>query len=85
MTDSPLWQTLLKSVLDTEEIEISCEECYNLLDMYADMLIDGADPDEIMPTVQQHLKQCNCCIGELEAMMIMLREAAAQQDDLPSI
>lgn len=71
-----LWQILLESALDTEEYEISCLECFNLLDQYADMLLDGADPNDIMPTVRQHLKHCPTCTHEFEALMTMLQEAA---------
>ena len=74
MSDS-LWQTLLKSALETEEYEISCEECFDVLDLYTDLILEGTDPDEIMPLVAQHLKQCNCCINELEAMMVMIQDA----------
>jgi len=70
-----LWQTLLKSALETEDFEIDCEECYNVLDMYADLILEGADPAEIMPLVTQHLKQCNCCTNELEAMVVMIQDA----------
>ena len=78
-----LWQTLLKSALETEEYEISCEECFNLLDLYADLILDGTTPSEIMPMVKQHLKQCNCCVNELEAMMIMIQEAAKDANISP--
>ncbi len=81
MSDSPLWQALLKAALETEEYEIGCKECFDLLDMYADQLLDGANPAELLPTVKQHLKQCNCCDRELEALMVMLKDAAAQPDE----
>jgi hypothetical protein len=79
--NNPAWQTLLKSVLETEEIEIDCQECYELLDSYAELLLTSAEPAQIMPAVEQHLKQCNCCLHELEALMIMLQEAAAKDKD----
>lgn len=80
MGDSPLWRALLKSALETEEYEITCEECFDVLDMYADLVIEGTEPAEIMPHVKQHLKHCHCCESELEALMIMLQEAAQQQE-----
>ena len=72
MSDSPLWRTLLKSALETEEYEITCEECFDILDMYADLVLEGTDPAEIMPQVKQQ--------SELEALMLMIQDAAAQQD-----
>ena len=80
-----LWQTLLKSALETEEYEITCEECFDVLDLYADLILDGADPSEIMPLVEQHLHQCNCCARELEAMMVMIQEAAKNVDKPASV
>ena len=77
MTDSK-WQTLLQSALETEDYEIACEECFELLDCYAELLIARENPDQLMPTVKQHLNQCNCCAGELEALMIMLEEIVAK-------
>ena len=70
-----LWLTLLKSALATEDYEISCEECFDVLDLYTDLILEGTDPDEILPLVTQHLKQCNCCTNELEAMMVMIQDA----------
>ena len=74
-----LWQLLLQSALETEEIEISCLECWNLLDQYADLILDGAEPDEIMPAVRQHLKNCPTCTHEFETLMLMIQEAAKSQ------
>jgi hypothetical protein len=75
------WQVLLKSAFETEEVEIGCEECHEVLDMYADLLLDsGANPTSVMPAVEQHLKQCRCCAGELEALMIMLDQVIGQSD-----
>jgi hypothetical protein len=83
MADS-VWQTLLKSVLETEEIEIDCQDCYELLDSYAELLLAGNDPVDLMPAVKQHLKQCNCCHHELEALIIMLQEVAGQDTSSPA-
>ena len=71
-----LWRVLLQSALETEEYEISCVECFNLLDQYADLILDGTDPSEIMPTVRQHLKHCPTCTDEFETLMRMIQEAA---------
>jgi hypothetical protein len=74
------WKKLLESALATEEYEIGCEECYDVLDLYVDLLMEHADPTEVMPTVKQHLNQCKCCARELEAILIMLDEAVPRDD-----
>jgi hypothetical protein len=73
------WQTLLKSALETEDYEIDCQECYELLDLYAEIILSEGNPDDIMGMVSQHLKQCNCCSYEFEALMIMIQQAAEKE------
>lgn len=68
------WQMLLKSALETEEVEIGCEDCHEVLDMYAELLLENSDPAKAMPAVEQHLKQCKCCVGELEALLVMINQ-----------
>lgn len=67
---------LLSAVLATEEIEITCQECYDVLDSYAEQLLEGIDPEAQTPGVTQHLKQCFCCEHQFDALMVMLQEAA---------
>lgn len=74
---NPQIHQLLKFIVETEDCEISCNECYDLLDSYAEILFNGEDPDQLMPNVKQHLKHCFCCEHELEALMVMLKEIAA--------
>ncbi len=74
-----LWQLLLQSALETKEYEINCVECFNLLDQYADMIMDGADPDQIMPAVRQHLKHCPTCTHEFETLVFLIQQAAKGQ------
>jgi hypothetical protein len=74
-----LWQSLLQAALTTEEYEISCLECFDLLDHYADLIIAGADLYEIMPAVRQHLNNCPTCTDEFETLMFMLQEAVKSQ------
>jgi hypothetical protein len=73
-----LWQVLLQAALETSEVEITCMDCFNLLDQYADLLLDGTDPQDIMPSVRQHLHNCPICTQEFETLLLMLREAAQQ-------
>ncbi len=77
------WQTLLKEALETEEFEIGCEDCHEVLDMYADLLLEHGNPTEVMPAVEQHLKHCCCCAGELEALLIMLNQVVGQANTKP--
>jgi hypothetical protein len=68
----PLWQTLIKSALETEEVEISCQECYELLDEYADLLIAGAAPCQVLTLVKQHLRHCPDCTDLFECLIAII-------------
>jgi len=78
MIEKP-WHILLQSALATEAYEINCMECFDLLDQYAEFILEGGNPAEIMPTVRLHLDHCNCCTHEFEALMVILQEAARDQ------
>ncbi|RME97982.1 MAG: hypothetical protein D6768_18430 [Chloroflexi bacterium] len=77
MKTASLWRALLKNVLETEDDEITCQECFGVLDFYAEMLAQGGNPAVLLPKVKQHLRQCVSCNEQLEAVMVMLREASA--------
>lgn len=67
-----MWQTLLKSALETQENEISCSECYDQLDEYADMLMAGTPPTEVMELVKLHLKHCPGCTTVFEGLLTII-------------
>ncbi len=74
-------KTLLKVVNSlgmTKQVEIGCEDCFNEVDQFVEMLRSGGEPDKIMPLVQDHLNTCACCKEELEALISAL-EAANQE------
>lgn len=58
----------------TERDEISCDECFELLDEYAEAVHRGEEPAEIMPKVEAHLELCKDCGEEFEALVRALEE-----------
>lgn len=59
----PLWQILV-SLADPYS-QLTCDECFAVLDYYADQLEAGADPDELRKVVAQHLARCSECYVEM--------------------
>ena len=76
MMSKPKWQALLKSALDDQEPVLSCHECYTMMDQYADMLMDGVDPAEVMGLVKQHLDECPGCDEVFETLLTMIQGTA---------
>jgi hypothetical protein len=63
---------MLTQLMKTQELELDCEEVFDVLDLYAEAAARGEDPKDILPKVKQHLELCPCCEEELEAMLRVL-------------
>ena len=73
----------LQNIYRTQDEEISCTECFDLVSHYVDLEISGRDAAAELPQMKQHLHQCRACREEYEALrdLIKLEEA----DDAPSM
>ncbi|MBK8050748.1 MAG: hypothetical protein IPK16_28755 [Anaerolineales bacterium] len=59
----------LSMVAQTQAQELSCDEVYALLDIFADRVKRGEDAAALMPLVHQHLAMCPDCREEFEALL----------------
>jgi predicted anti-sigma-YlaC factor YlaD len=63
----------MSELLGPREPEIGCDECFELIDEYVDLELEGADAHARVPGMAAHLKGCPACREEYES----LRELAA--------
>lgn len=76
--DMPLeFQKLIQMIDNTQETELSCEDVYQLLDQYADLIQQSKNAPELMPLVEHHIKICPDCREEFEALLRILQSAPA--------
>lgn len=69
-------ETLKKMILfltNTHGHEISCDECFDEIDRFAEIELVGKSAAEAMPLVQDHLESCQDCREEYEALMAALK------------
>jgi hypothetical protein len=59
---------LLRAVEDTDEVEIACDEVFDLLDQYVELDARGEDVAHLLPLVKRHLDKCRDCHEEYEAL-----------------
>ena len=52
--------------------ELSCEECFEQLDRYAELELAGSDADAAIPGMQAHLEGCSACGEDHESLRAML-------------
>ncbi len=68
---------LLRMVEDTDEVEIGCDEVFELLDQYVEMEQRGEDVTTLLPLVERHLEKCRDCREEYEALKQVIESAAS--------
>ena len=60
---------LLNRLLGPGEPEVTCEECFELLDEYVEIEARGDDPDPRLPGMRVHLHGCPACREEHESLL----------------
>jgi len=73
-THRPLWQLLLLTSDSKKFTDLSCEECFSLLEYDARLLATGATPDELHPSISHHLALCAKCQVKFDSWIKTLEE-----------
>jgi hypothetical protein len=71
--DPDLLKKMARGIMTTRPDEIGCDECFEQMDRFVDMELDGKDAAAAMPLVQDHLNRCQDCREEYEALLAALR------------
>ncbi len=66
--DQAKFELWLKRILETEDEEISCTDCFDLVSRYVDVEMSGGEAEVVMKHVSDHLKQCPACREEYETL-----------------
>ncbi len=67
--------TLMALIEKTNEDEYSCEETFDLLDEYVELVADGQDVEQLMPLVKKHVDHCPDCGPRFEILLGILQNA----------
>ena len=63
---------LLGRVLGPGEPEVGCDECFDKLDQYVELELQGADADAAVPGLRAHLAGCPACREEHESLRALV-------------
>ena len=55
--------------------ELGCEECFEQLDRYVELEVEGDDADAAVPGLRAHLEGCPACHEEHESLVALVRES----------
>ena len=73
---------LLTRLLGPAGPELGCEECFELLDVYVEAELAGADAHGRIPGMRAHLEGCPACAEEHDSLRELL--SAAESTPLPA-
>jgi hypothetical protein len=62
----------LERLLGPTGDEVSCDECFELLDQYVELEAAGADADERIPGLRNHLDGCPACREEHDSLLALV-------------
>jgi hypothetical protein len=72
-----LWQVLLQASEPGAE-QLSCDECFVLMDYLSDLLASGYSPGTVLPLAEKYLEHCPSChddyAHELEELLLVPAE-----------
>jgi hypothetical protein len=64
---------LLRRVLGPLGPEVTCEECFEVLDEYVDLELAGQDADRHLPGMREHLEGCRACYEDRDSLRELVR------------
>jgi hypothetical protein len=64
---------LVHGLLETHDQELTCGECFEQLDRFAELELAGKRPGQVLPLIEAHLSLCRDCREEYALLLDALR------------
>jgi hypothetical protein len=68
----PYGDAMVRRLLGPADPEISCEQCFEELDRYVELELDGRDADAEVPGMRAHLAGCPACAGDHDSLRALV-------------
>ena len=65
---------MVRGILSTGEDEIDCDQCFEKLDVFVELVLQGKNAQDVLPLVREHLDRCPDCREEFEALLAALKK-----------
>jgi hypothetical protein len=66
---------LIARLLGPAGHEVTCEECFELLDEYVELELAGADADARLPGMREHFDGCPACRADHESLRDLVSQS----------
>lgn len=65
---SEMMQKMMAMLSNTQDVELTCDDVFAVLDQFAELAARGEDVSKLMPLIQQHLDMCEDCREEYKVL-----------------
>ena len=62
----------IERLLGPTGYQVTCDECFELLDEYVELELAGVDADARIPGMRTHLEGCSACHEERDSLHALL-------------
>ena len=71
--DEHMKDETLKRLLGPAKPELLCDECFEKLDEYVELELQGAEADDRIPGMRAHLEGCPACREDYDSLREFVR------------
>jgi hypothetical protein len=71
--DKCMDENTVKRLLGPAEPELLCDECFEKLDEYVELELEGAPADDRIPGMRAHLDGCPACQEDYDSLRELVR------------
>jgi hypothetical protein len=64
---------MVRAIASVREEEIGCDDCFEKVDTFVDLELEGKEAGEALPLVKDHLERCQNCREEYEALLTAVK------------
>ena len=69
----PMGDETMRRLLGPADRELLCDECFEKLDEYVELELQGAQADDRIPGMRAHLEGCPACREDYDSLAELLR------------
>jgi hypothetical protein len=71
---------LVERLLGPAGFQLSCQECFDLINEYAELELDGIEAGTLIPGLRTHLAGCSACNEDHESLRALLAQLAVERE-----
>jgi hypothetical protein len=71
---------LIERLLGPTGYQLDCQECFELVNEYAELELIGIEAGTVIPGLRTHLEGCSACKEDHESLRALLTQLAAERE-----